>query len=75
MMRGSATRGRERFEFTIEPSTTTGYVLTVRCSIAAEPIVAAQGFWPSIEKAKRTAETTARKLLRGAVVKWEDERA
>jgi hypothetical protein len=75
MIRGSARCGSELFEFTIKPFVTTGYLLTVRYSGDCDENITGAGVWPSIEKAKQIAQTTADKLLNGATIAWEEDSA
>ena len=72
MIVGEARNDHERFEFTIEPFVTTGYLLTIRYSGDGDHNITGAGVWPPIEKAKQIAQGTAFKLLHGANVSWQE---
>jgi hypothetical protein len=73
MITGQARGDREQFEFSIEPSVTAGFLLTIRYSGDGEHGVNGAGVWPTIEKAKQIAQETATKLLSGATVSWSED--
>ena len=68
---GQASDDRERFEFTIEPFVSGGFVLGIRYSGDRISNITGAGVWPTVEKAKQIAEKTARRLLHGATVAWQ----
>jgi hypothetical protein len=69
---GEANDNRERFEFTIEPFVSGGFLLTIRFSGDGRSNITGAGIWPTIEKAKQIGEETASRLLHGATIKWSD---
>ena len=72
MIKGQAADDRERFEFTVEPFVTGGFMLSIRYSGDGAHNVTGAGVWPSVEKAKDVAEQSARRLLNGATVTWQE---
>jgi hypothetical protein len=73
MVRGEAKDSREKFEFTVSPFVTGGFLLTIRYSGDGASNVTGAGVWSTIEKAKQIAEQIAQKLLHEAMVTWEVE--
>lgn len=72
ILRGKAESHKERFEFTIEPYVTGGFIVYIRYSGDCCHNVTGAGVWPSIDKATQIAEATAARLLDGAVVVWHE---
>ncbi len=68
---GAASDDREKFEFTIEPFVSGGFLLSIRFSGDGPSNVTGAGIWPTIEKAKAVAQQTANHLLSGARVQWQ----
>ena len=73
MVRGEAKDSREKFEFTISPFATGGFLLTIRYSGDGTSNITGGGVWQTIEKAKQIAEETAKRLLHEAMVTWKAE--
>ena len=69
---GIATGNGETFTFTIEP-VPTGFRLDNRYSGGCHDNTTGAGIWPTVEKAREVAETTAHHLLNGAVVTWDEK--
>jgi hypothetical protein len=63
----------ETFRFTISALPSGGFRLDNRYSGTCHENVTGAGVWPSVEKAREIAETTARHLLAGASVTWNVE--
>ena len=72
ILTGKAQDERETFVFTAEPFVSGGFPLSIRYAGDGSTNVTGAGVWPSVEKAKQIAEETARKLLHGATVSWEE---
>jgi hypothetical protein len=72
---GHARDEKETFEFSIKPFVTGGFMLNIRYSGDCHHNITGAGVWPSVEKAREIAETSAAKLLHGAVVVWVDSPA
>lgn len=72
VIKGEAKDDRERFEFTIEPFVSGGFLLTIRYSGDCHHNITGAGVWPNIEKAKQIAQETAAMLLHGATIEWQD---
>lgn len=70
---GEARDDKELFEFTIEPFVRPGFLLTIRYSGDCHHNITGAGVWPTVEKAKQIAQETARKLLHGAIVSWNED--
>ncbi len=70
---GIATGNGETFLFTISAVSTGGFRLDNRYSGACHQNITGAGVWPTVEKAREIAETTARHLLGGACVTWKAE--
>ena len=68
---GTATGNRETFRFTITAEPSGGFRLDNRYSETGHENVTGAGVWPSVEKAREIAETTAHRLLAGAIVIWD----
>jgi hypothetical protein len=60
------------FEFTIEPFVGGGFLLDIRYSGDCHHNITGAGIWPALQKAQSVAEETARRLLHGATVNWEE---
>jgi hypothetical protein len=71
VVKGGASDDRETFEFTIEPFTSGGFMLSIRFSGDGRSNITGAGVWPNVEKAKQIAEETAQRLLHGATVTWQ----
>ena len=71
-VRGNARDNFELFEFTIEPFVSGGFRLDIRYSGDCHHDITGAGIWPTVQKAQSVAEETARRLLHGAHVHWED---
>lgn len=69
---GIATGNGETFTFTITAAPT-GFRLDNRYSGACHENITGAGVWPTVEKAREIAETTAHRLLGGAGVTWDVE--
>jgi hypothetical protein len=67
---GEAKDEKELFEFSIEHFVAGGFMLSIRFSGDGRHNVTGAGVWPSVEKAKEIAQTTATKLLHGATITW-----
>jgi len=72
MVRGTAQDHSELFEFTIEAVGRGGFRLDIRYSGDCHDNVTGGGIWPTVQKAQQVAEETARSLLHGATVTWEE---
>ena len=72
LIKGRAADDRERFEFTVEPFVTGGFMLSIRYSGDGVRNVTGAGVWPSVAKAKEVDEKSARRLLHGATVTWQE---
>jgi hypothetical protein len=71
LIKGQAADDRELFEFTVEPFVTGGF-MSIRYSGDGANNVTGAGVWPSVEKAEEVAEQSARRLLHGAAVTWQE---
>jgi len=69
---GIATGNGETFEFTISPLPTGGFRLDNRYSGTCHENITGAGLWPTVEKARQIAETTAHRLLGGSQRDVED---
>ena len=72
LAKGSAQDSTEIFEFTIEPFVSGGFLLSIKYSGDCHHNIIGAGVWPTIEKAKAIAGETAKRLLHGASVEWDD---
>ena len=72
IVRGRAQDHSELFEFNIEPFVSGGFRLDIRYSGGGKHNITGAGVWPTVQKAQRVAEETARRLLHGATVNWEE---
>ena len=72
IVRGSARDNSELFEFTIESFVSGGFRLDIRYSGDCHHNITGAGIWPTVQKAQSVGEETARRLLHGATVNWED---
>ena len=70
MVNGEAKDDKELVEFSIEPFVTAGFILSIRFGGDGRHNITGAGVWPSVEKAKQIAQTTATKLLHGATITW-----
>jgi hypothetical protein len=66
---GIATGNDETFTFTIR-AVPTGFRLDNRYAGGCHENITGAGIWPTAEKAREIAETTAKRLLSGATVTW-----
>lgn len=71
-LRGRAQDQSELFEFTIEPFVSGGFRLYIRYSGDSHDNITGAGIWPTVQTAQQMAEETARRLLHGATVNWEE---
>jgi hypothetical protein len=72
VVRGDAKDNFETFEFTVKPFVGGGFLLSIRyCGDGTDNITGA-GVWPTVDKAEQVAEETARRLLHGATVSWQE---
>ena len=71
--RGRAHDDRETLVFTIEPSASGGFLLSIRYYGDGTTNLTGGGVWPSIAKAKQIAEESANRLLHGAGVDWREQ--
>ena len=69
---GSAKDSRELFEFTIERFVSGRVMLSIRYGGDCHHNITGAGVWPTVDKAKQIAQETARRLLHGAEVTWND---
>jgi hypothetical protein len=69
---GEANDAKERFEFTIEPFVSGGFMLSIRYSGDCHHNITGAGVWPNVEKAKLIAQQTATRLLHGATIVWQE---
>jgi hypothetical protein len=72
LTRGSARDSSELFEFTIEHFVTGGFMLSIKYSGDCHHNITRAGVWPTVDKAKEIAGETAKRLLHGATVAWDD---
>jgi hypothetical protein len=72
VVKGEAKDEKEKFEFSIEPFVAGGFMLSIRFSGDGPPNFTGAGVWPTIEKAKEIAQTTATKLLHGTTIAWQE---
>jgi hypothetical protein len=72
VIKGEAKDEREKFEFSIEPFVAGGFMLSIRFNGDGRENITGAGVWPSVEKAKEIAQTTATKLLHGAMITWQE---
>jgi hypothetical protein len=72
IVRGRARDQSELFEFSIEPFVNGGFRLDIRYSGDCHHNITGAGIWPTVQKAQQIAEETARRLLSGAMVDWEE---
>ena len=72
IVRGKARDQAELFEFSIEPFVKGGFRLDIRYSGDCHHNITGAGIWPTVQKAQEIAEETARRLLHGATVNWEE---
>jgi DNA-directed RNA polymerase subunit L len=72
LVKGSARDHSELFEFTIEHFVSGGFMLSIKYSGDCHHNLTGAGVWPTIDKAKEIAAETARRLLHGATVTWDD---
>jgi len=72
MVRGEASDAKEKFEFTIAPFVSGGFLLSIHFNGDERSNITGAGVWPTIERAKQIAEETSRRLLNGATVQWQD---
>jgi hypothetical protein len=72
LITGHAADDREEFSFTVEPFVTGGFKLSIRYSGDGTNNTTGAGVWPTVEKAKQVAEESARQLLHGATVTWQE---
>jgi hypothetical protein len=68
---GKAVGSGETFTFTITGLPSGGFRLDNRYSGSCHENITGAGVWPTAEKAREIAETTARRLLSGATVIWD----
>ncbi|PYT62390.1 MAG: hypothetical protein DMG46_00990 [Acidobacteria bacterium] len=73
IVRGRARDHSELFEFTVEPFVSGGFRLDIHYSGDCHHNITGAGIWPTVQKAQQVAEETARRLLHGAIVTWEDK--
>jgi len=73
IVRGRARDHSELFEFTVEPFVSGGFRLDIHYSGDRHHNITGAGIWPTVQKAQQVAEETARRLLHGAIVTWEDK--
>jgi len=71
IVRGKASDHSELFEFWIEPLGG-GFRLDIRYSGDCHHNITGAGILPTVQKAQSVAEETARRLLHGAPVNWEE---
>ena len=71
-IRGIAADSKERFEFTIAPFVSGGFLLDIKFSGDGRSNITGAGVWPTIDKAKEIAQQTAAKLLHGAIISWSE---
>ncbi len=72
MVREEASDAREKFEFTITPFVSGGFLLSIHFCGDGRSNITGAGVWPTIEKAKQIALETSHRLLNGATVEWQD---
>ena len=72
LVKGSARDSTELFEFTIERFVSGGFMLSIRYSGDCHHNITGAGVWPTVDKAKEIAAETAKRLLHGATVAWDD---
>jgi hypothetical protein len=72
VVKGEANDEKEKFEFSIEPFVAGGFMLSTRFSGDDRQNITGAGVWPTVEKAKEIAQTTATKLLHGATIAWQE---
>ncbi|HXJ90943.1 MAG TPA: hypothetical protein VMS18_29315 [Candidatus Binatia bacterium] len=72
LVKGSARDDSELFEFTIEHCVSGGFMLSIKYSGDCHHNITGAGVWPTVDKAKEIAAETAKRLLHGATVTWED---
>jgi hypothetical protein len=68
---GIAKGNGETFRFTITAEPSGGFRLDNQYSGTCHENITGAGIWPTVEKAREIAETTARHLLGGASVTWD----
>jgi hypothetical protein len=72
VVRGEAKDDLETFEFTVKPFITGGFLLSIRYSGDGTDNITGAGVWPTVDKAKQVAEESARRLLHGVSVSWQE---
>jgi hypothetical protein len=72
---GTATGKGETFTFTITALASGGFRLDNQYLGTCHENITGAGVWPTIEKAREIAETTARHPLAGANVVWDGTRS
>ena len=70
---GIAIGNGETFRLTIRAVPTGGFRLDNQYSGTCHHNITGASVWPTVEKAREIAETTARQLLGGASVTWDVE--
>ena len=73
IVRGKAANASDPFEFTIEPFVREEFRLDIRYSGDCHHNITGAAIWSTLQKAQLIAEDTARRLLHGATVNWEEE--
>jgi hypothetical protein len=72
VVKGEANDEKEKFEVSIEPFIAGGFMLSIRFSGDGRQNTTGAGVWPTVEKAKQIAQTTATKVLHGATIAWQE---
>jgi hypothetical protein len=71
LIKGTAQDRRERFEFTIEPFISVGFMLPIKYNGDCHHNITGAGVGPSMDRAKEIADPTAKRRLSGATITWE----
>jgi hypothetical protein len=72
-VRGKAFDDSETFDFSIEPFVTGGFRLDIKYFGGDRHNITGAGVWPTVEKAREIAEATARRLLHGTSIQWQED--